>query len=247
MTVKKLYLKSPLTFALVLVALYVVLGSVLEGLSSAHPLGYLLPLAFHLALAPALLTFLAQGALLRDFGLCAPARPARELLFYLPLVLVPLVNFLYPIAALAPLPTAARALSMLLVGLIEELIFRGFLLRAMYTNSPRAAVVVSSVTFGIGHIVNLLSGAPPVATLLQIVYATVYGFLFVVLLFKSKSLLPAILTHSALNATSVFVDTATRGETFTVLSALALTALGLVYLFYLLQHNRKSEHKGETK
>ncbi len=240
--------KHLLVLALGLIFLYVGLGSVLLSLAAAHPLGILFPLVFHLALAVALLLLLRRAALLTDFGLVRPRRPAREFLFYIPLALAPLVNFLYPFAAdPAPLPTALALCNMLLVGLVEELIFRGFLYRAMAKDSPRAAVIVSSVTFGIGHIVNLANGAPPVATLCQIVYACIFGFVFVLLLLESKSLFPAILAHSAVNATSVLVDTGARGEIFTVVSALALSALGLVYLFYLLRHNRKSGHKGETQ
>ena len=50
--------------------------------------------------------------------------------------------------------------SMLFVGVLEEVIFRGLLFLAMAKDSMKAAVIVSSVTFGMGHIVNLLSGAP---------------------------------------------------------------------------------------
>ena len=50
-------------------------------------------------------------------------------------------------------------IKMLCVGLLEELIFRGFLFKAMCRESIRWAVVVSSVTFGLGHILNLVNGS----------------------------------------------------------------------------------------
>ena len=49
--------------------------------------------------------------------------------------------------------------SMALVGFAEELIFRGFLFKAMLKDGkPIVAIIVSSVTFGMGHIINLLTG-----------------------------------------------------------------------------------------
>ena len=242
---KAFYEKHPLLLALALIALYVIGGSALLSLGDAHPLGPIYPLFFHLVLVALLLAFLHRTRLASDFGLCAPARPARGFLFYIPLALAPLVNFLYPIARLSPLPTVIAFLNMLLVGLLEELIFRDFLYRAMAKDSPRAAVIVSSLTFGIGHIVNLLNGAPPLATLCQIVYACVFGFVFVLLLLESKSLFPAILAHSAVNASSVFFDTAAVDDGFTVITALALALLGLLYLVYLLYSRANTARKGE--
>lgn len=241
---KAFYEKHPLITALALIILYVIGGSVLLSLCEAHPFGPMYPLIFHLVLAALLLAFLHRAGLASDFGLRAPLRPARELLFYIPLALAPLVNFLYPFAALSPIPTAVAFFNMLLVGLVEELIFRGFLYRAMEKDSPRAAVIVSSVTFGIGHIINLVNGAPPIATLCQIVYACIFGFVFVLLLLESKSLFPAILCHSAVNATSVFIDTGAVDDSYTVITALALSLVGLIYIAYL-WHRQKSARKGE--
>jgi membrane protease YdiL (CAAX protease family) len=82
-------------------------------------------------------------------------------------------------------------LTMMLVGFLEELIFRGFLFTALRKDSLKVAVIVSSVTFGMGHIVNLLNGAPLGETLLQIVYATAAGFLFTAIFLRGGSLWPA--------------------------------------------------------
>jgi membrane protease YdiL (CAAX protease family) len=47
-------------------------------------------------------------------------------------------------------------------------------------------------------------GADLIPTLLQIAYATSIGYLFVTIFYKSKSLVPCIITHSIMNALSVF-------------------------------------------
>ena len=90
------------------------------------------------------------------------------------------------------------------IGFIEEVIFRGFLFKMMSKDNVKLAIVVSSITFGIGHIVNLFNGADLVPTLMQIGYATAIGYLFVVIFHKSKSLVPCIIAHSLNNALSIF-------------------------------------------
>ena len=56
------------------------------------------------------------------------------------------------------LQTILYILSMLCIGFLEEVIFRGLLFESMRKDSEKAAVIVSSVTFGIGHILNLFNG-----------------------------------------------------------------------------------------
>ena len=93
---------------------------------------------------------------------------------------------------------------MINIGFIEELIFRGFLFRMMAKNNVKSAIIVCALTFGIGHIVNLLNGAALIPTLMQICYATAIGYLFVIIFHKSKSLVPCIITHCLVNSLSIF-------------------------------------------
>jgi membrane protease YdiL (CAAX protease family) len=74
----------------------------------------------------------------------------------------------------------------------------------MAKNNVNSAIIVSALTFGVGHIVNLLNGAELIPTLLQICYAASIGYLFVIIFHKTKSLIPCIITHSLMNALSVF-------------------------------------------
>lgn len=95
-------------------------------------------------------------------------------------------------------------LTMINIGFIEEVIFRGFLFKMMEKDNVKSAIVVSSITFGIGHIVNLLNGAALFPTLMQICYAMAIGYLFVIIFYKSKSLVPCIIAHGLFNALSIF-------------------------------------------
>jgi membrane protease YdiL (CAAX protease family) len=123
------------------------------------------------------------------------------------------------------------AVTMAVAGLLEELIFRGLLFKAMYKDDQKAAIIVGSLTFGMGHIVNLLNGAPLTATLLQIAYATAIGYLFIVIFLKSGSLVPCIIAHCFINGTSRFGRDA--GDLFNILTALVLVIVPVAYALWL--------------
>ena len=95
-------------------------------------------------------------------------------------------------------------LNMINVGFIEEIIFRGFLFKMMEKDNVKRAIIISAITFGIGHIINLLNGADLISTLLQVCYAISTGYLFVIIFYKSKSLIPCIVTHCLVNSFSIF-------------------------------------------
>jgi membrane protease YdiL (CAAX protease family) len=104
-------------------------------------------------------------------------------------------------------------------GYVEEIIFRGFLFRAMAKDSLKSAVIVSAVTFGAGHIVNLANTADTLGVLLQVGYAMAVGLLYTVLVYRGGSLWPCILSHMFVNASSVF---AAENGPFTAVSQLTM-------------------------
>lgn len=89
---------------------------------------------------------------------------------------------------------------MINVGFIEEVIFRVFLFKMMAKENVKRAMIVSALTFGIGYIVNLLNGAEFVSTIMQVCYAVCLGYLFVVIFYKSKFLIPCIVIHGVINS-----------------------------------------------
>lgn len=97
---------------------------------------------------------------------------------------------------------------MLCVGFLEEVIFRGLLFKAIARGNIRSAVIISSVTFGIGHIINLFngSGMDLVGNLCQIAFAVAAGFLPVTIFYRGGSLLPCIIVHSAINTIGTFAN-----------------------------------------
>lgn len=155
----------------------------------------------------------------------------RQYLYFIPLAIIVTVNlwggfnFNHPSREIL-----FHILTMLNVGFIEEIIFRGFLFKMMAKSSIKSAVIVSSVTFGAGHIINLLNGAQLIPTLVQICYATSIGYLFVIIFHKSRSLIPCIITHSLVNSLSIFkVDNMVSMYAAPVF----LTIMPLAYAFYI--------------
>ncbi len=129
----------------------------------------------------------------------------RKYLYFIPLLLMLSVNLWNGInISHSGKEITFYILTMFNIGFIEEIIFRGFLFRMMGKDNVKSAIVVSSITFGLGHVVNLLNGADLVPTLMQMCYAISIGYLFVIIFHKSKSLIPCIVTHSLFNALSIF-------------------------------------------
>ena len=187
-------------------------------------------------LSAALLTFLKKNGLNGQYGICAPEISARAMLYYVPVIAMLSLNLTYGFALNYGLTESILyVLSMLCVGLLEEVIFRGLLFNAMKENGLRAAIVVSSITFGIGHIINLIngSGADLVSNLLQVVYATAAGFMFVMIYHRSKSLLVCIASHGIFNALSAFSAEASATQGLRILNAVLLTVITAAYAIYL--------------
>ena len=208
---KKLYEKSELTFAIVWIVVYCVLQSLANPLNKVIGVEYVASAAFCVLQTAILLIFILKNHLMNRYGLCKSPVPARRFLFYVPLLILASGNLWNGVAVnYTPAETACRIVCMLCVGFLEEVIFRGFLFRAIAKDNVKSAIIISSVTFGIGHIVNLFngSGMDLVSNLCQIVFAIAVGFLLVTIFYRGGSLLPCILVHSAINTLGTFANDA---------------------------------------
>ena len=233
---KKLYAKSEIWFAVVWIIAYVVLASIGDNLSADLGIEKLVTLPILIAMSAILYFFVRKNGLTEKYGLCKPQLPNPKMLFYIPLLVLLTANLWYGIALnLSPVETALYILSMFCVGFLEEMIFRGLLFQAMAKNGVGSAIIVSSVTFGIGHIVNLFngSGAELLPNLLQVVYAIAIGFAFVMIYCRTKSLLPCIIVHSIFNGLSAFANEAAMTPQREIVSGILLAVIGGGYALYL--------------
>ena len=208
---KKLYEKNELTFALVWIAVYCVLQSLANPLDKMIGIEYAASAAFCILQAAVLFAFIQRNGLLTRYGLCRSPISARRFLYYMPLLVMASGNLWNGVAVNYPAAeTICRVVCMLCVGFLEEVIFRGLLFKAIARNNVRSAIIISSVTFGIGHIINLFngSGMDLVSNLCQIVFAIAVGFLLVTIFYRGGSLLPCILVHAAINTLGTFANDA---------------------------------------
>ena len=233
---KKLYAKSEIWFAVAWIIAYVVLASTGDNISSDLGIAKIVTLPILIAMSLGLYFFVRKNGLTGKYGLCKPQLPATKMLYYIPLLVLLTVNLWYGVAMnMSPLETILYVLSMFCVGFLEELIFRGLLFQAMAKDGVKSAIIVSSVTFGIGHIVNLIngSGAELLPNLLQVMYAMAIGFVFVMIYCRTKSLMPCIITHSVFNGLSAFANEAVMTPQRQIISGILLTVIAGGYALYL--------------
>ncbi len=206
---KKLQEQKELTFALVWIAIYCALQSLANPLNKAIGIAYAASAVFGMLQTVILVTFIRKNKLQKRYGLCKTPIPACRFLFYVPLLVLASGNLWNGVALhYAPAEMVCRIVCMLCVGFLEEVIFRGFLFVAIAKDNIKSAVIISSVTFGIGHIINLFNGSGMNLgnNLCQIVFAVAVGFLFVTIFYRGGSLLPCIIVHAAINTLGTFAN-----------------------------------------
>lgn len=233
---KKLYEKSEIWFAVAWIITYVVLASTGDNISADIGIIKIVTLPILIILSVILFLFVKRNGLSEKYGLCKSEIPASKMLFYIPLIVLLTVNLWHGVTMnVSPLETLLYVLSMLCVGFLEEMIFRGFLFNAMVKDGVKSAIIVSSLTFGIGHIVNRIngSGAELLPNILQIIYAVAIGFAFVMIFYKTKSLLPCIVTHSLFNAASAFGNEAAITSQSRIIQCAVIAIIAGGYALYI--------------
>ena len=234
----RLYKKNELLFAIIWIVIYVFGLSVADNLSKTLGMEKIMTVVVSILLSVILFVWIQNNDLFCKYGLCRSQIPASKMLYYIPLILMISVNLWYGVSMnLSIAETVFYIISMLAVGFLEEMIFRGLLFQTMCKDCVKTAVIVSSITFGMGHIVNLIngSGADLLSNVLQVGYAIAAGFLFTVIFYKTKSLLACIGTHSVLNALSVFGNETAMTAGKEIISAAALAGISILYTIYILK------------
>ena len=221
---RQLYEKNELTFAIVWIVIYCVLQSLANPLNEKIGIEFSASAVFCILQSVILLIFIRKNNLLERYGLCKSAIPARCFFYYVPLFILVTGNLWNGVAANYSLSgTVCRIAGMLCVGFIEEVIFRGFLFKAIAKDNPKSAIIISSVTFGMDLANNLC----------QICFAIAVGFLLVTIFYRGGSLLPCIFTHSAINTLSTFANKAGFMVEKQIIHVLIMIALTVAYALIL--------------
>lgn len=233
---RKLYEKNKLTFALVWIVVYCILQSLANPLNKIIGIEYFASAIFCILQVSVLFIFIQNNNLQKRYGLCKPSVSARHFLYYVPLVILASGNLWNGVAVnYSPTEIICRIVCMLCVGFLEEVIFRGLLFVAIAKDNSKSAIIISSVTFGIGHIINLFNGSGMnlVNNLCQIIFAIAVGFLLVTIFYRGGSLLPCILVHSAINTLSTFANDTDLTVEMNLLHIIVLLAITVTYTLIL--------------
>lgn len=226
---RKLYEKNDLRFALLWILVYCVVSIPIRGSLGDESTAMLIGLA---VIASGIFAFVKKSGLEETYGLVKWKGSAGDYLFFIPMLILMTGNLWGGIrAAYSGMAQVCAVLSMLLIGFIEEMIFRGFLFRALLKrDAVPVAVTISAVTFGIGHLVNLLAGQGGLESLIQVFFAIAWGYLFTLVFYKSGSLLVCIAVHGLVDAFSKFAAHGGNSEYIYVAVTIVLSA---GYCFYL--------------
>ncbi|MCR4764216.1 MAG: CPBP family intramembrane metalloprotease [Lachnospiraceae bacterium] len=238
---RKLYEKKEIGFAVIWIVAYCVILGTIRGNFGDESIYMLLALLIFTA---GILAFVKANHLEGKYGLSGWPKDMKRYLFFIPMWILATGNIWDGFSPSYQGTSLVMAtLSMILVGFVEEMIFRGFLFKAMLSKDKTiVAIIVSAVTFGIGHIVNLFTGQASFETVVQIVFAISWGFILTMVCYKSGSIIPCIIAHSMIDALSLFgadnaiVDWIYVGTTIVV---------AIVYCIYLGRlHSSESVEEG---
>lgn len=234
----KLYNKSELGFAIFWIIAYIVLVGIADGISAVIGIEKIITVIVLITMTVIVFCWIFRNKHMEKYGLCLPKHKARNYLYYLPLILMVSINLWLGVSLnFSILESVLYIISMLSVGFLEEIIFRGFLFKAMAKENLLSAIIVSSVTFGIGHLVNLFTGGGMglLSNICQVFYAMSAGFLFVVIFYRGGSLIPCIIAHGLFNSLSCFMNYSALTATVDIIISLVIIVINVVYTLILLK------------
>lgn len=228
---KKLYDKDETLFAILWIVIYCAIIAPVKGDQGyGSGLGTLLLLA----ISAGITIFVKKYHLEEKYGLTGWPKDSRRYLFFLPMWVLALLNLLGGVALnYHGMSLVYAVVSMMLVGYIEEMIFRGFLFKGLIKGEgTKKAIIISAVTFGVGHIINLFAGQATVTTVMQVFFAVAFGFVFTLTFYKSGSLIPAILAHGLTDVFALF-GTANTSELPEWIVIGVMIVIAVIYSIYL--------------
>lgn len=236
--------KNELQISIILIVIYSALFTLGEKLSAWVGITSCATAVCNWALSIVLFLWIRRSNLLEYYGLCPIKGSFRDALYFLPLMVITTRNFWNGFGVNLPaIDTVFYIASMLSVGFLEELLFRGCLFKAIEKQSVKAAFLVSSLSFGLGHILHLFdgSGMTLVANFCQVLGALGVGFVFAAVFYTTGSLLPCIVTHSLYDAFSAFANETGLTDGFRIATSIVIVLIAGLYGVYLLKRNPEPE------
>ncbi len=125
--------------------------------------------------------------------------------------------------------------TMFMVGIGEEMLFRGLIFGAFKERGVYKAILMSGFVFGFLHITNIFGGQDLIKTLEQMGSAGLTGILFAWVFYKTKSIIPTMIYHwfwdmFGLLGEIVSVDVTTYIQAFQNIFTLGASLVLIIYI-----------------
>lgn len=236
----KLRVSKPVLHAIMWIIIYVLGASYAQSISKVYEIGFVL------LLSAILIFYLRKNKLLGYYGFTRLSKEKiRIAAVYIPLLILAIVNA-YLFRANSAKEIIEIVLLMAGVGFLEEMLFRGFLFLGMLENNvkPVKAILIAGITFGIGHIVNLLNGYNSFEQLSQIIAACAIGLVLTLLMYKTKCIWPLIIFHGIFNIAGTRSDLSGSSKETEILMLIVIIIITIIYGFIILRKDSMNKQKG---
>lgn len=170
-----------------------------------------------------LLYFLTSTKYLNDLNIFKLSNNNLKTIRYcIPLLIIPIINFSNNRSI-----DFQNIILCLLTVFMEELFFRGILLKTFDHFSLSNSFLLSSMFFSFYHLSNLFVSYDIIYTIFQVILSFFVGYQLCFITIKSKSLLPCIIVHFLMNITG-------SGVILNIYSYVLCIIVLFVYFLYLL-------------
>ncbi|WP_144509318.1 CPBP family intramembrane glutamic endopeptidase [Bacillus sp. FJAT-22090] len=168
--------------------------------------------------------------------------PLKNWLYYIPLVIILAVLCLQGFSP-KPLEIVTSYIGfVILVGFVEESIYRGIMVKLLLPLGNFSAILISSALFSFSHILNLLSGQGIWQTGLQLIYALLIGIVLAQLFLKTGNIYPLIIFHSIHNLIQFLGD----GGSNALIDCIVMGILCITAIYYSLSFQSKQSNNLKT-
>jgi membrane protease YdiL (CAAX protease family) len=159
------------------------------------------------------------------------------LLLFLPALALVIGNLSFGIAVRQAPALLTFALLAITSGFVEEVVFRGLMLRAFLPRGPWKAVLVTAAIFGFTHLMNVFAGYEPLYAVIQVAYALAIGFCFGAMAVKGGVIWPLVITH-ALGNFFAFINNGQIGMQLYIVSLIYIVLFTGWGLYLMLRKER---------
>jgi membrane protease YdiL (CAAX protease family) len=165
---------------------------------------------------------------------------AKNMLYFIPLIVIELLPFFTGFNEQnSPSRIILLIIFTIIVGINEELYFRGIILN-LFKNNGVKAIIISSILFGLGHIINAIVNTNYLYIVLQIIFSFIVGIICAEIVIITKSIIPVIIFHTIHD----FVASITNDSVSGIALIILIIQMLILILYIVLTWNKLKRHGG---